>query len=92
MTMTSMLVKAIISAAALSLLASTLPADAAQKHQRKAHPARAAAVAANVKYRGTNLFPAGPIYNGRDYIGDDPDPFIRSQLYRDLGARYGGNN
>ncbi len=90
--MTSMLVKAIVSAAAFALLTSTLPAGAAQKHKRKAHPARATVVAANMKYRGTALFRAGPIYNGQDYIGDDPDPFIRFQLYRDLGARYGGDN
>ena len=44
------------------------------------------------KYRGANLFPVGPIYHGQDYLGDDPDPFIRSQIYRDLGARYGGEN
>lgn len=43
-------------------------------------------------HRGTNFFPAGPIYHGRDYLGDDPDPFIRSQIYRDLGAHYGGEN
>lgn len=88
--MTSMLVKAIVSAAAFALLAGALPADAAQKHKRKAHPERAGAVTANTKYRGTDLFRAGPIYNGPDYIGDDPDPFIRFQLYRDLSGRYGG--
>ena len=27
-----------------------------------------------------------------DYLGDDPDPFIRSQILRDLGAHYGGEN
>ncbi len=42
------------------------------------------------RYRGTNLFPAGPVYNANDYLGDDPDPFIRLQLQRDLGAHYGG--
>jgi len=41
-------------------------------------------------YRATNLFPAGPVYNGPDYIGDDPDPFIRLMLKRDLSGRYGG--
>ncbi len=27
---------------------------------------------------------AGPLYNGQDYLGDDPDPNIRSYLLRDL--------
>ena len=54
--------------------------------------AHADTVTANSRYRGTNLFPAGPIYNGTDYLGDDPDPFIRSQILRDLGAHYGGEN
>ena len=30
-----------------------------------------------------------PLYNGQDYLGDDPDPNIRSYLIRDM-ARYGG--
>jgi hypothetical protein len=33
---------------------------------------------------------AGPLYNGQDYLGDDPDPNIRSYLIRDLTGRYGG--
>jgi hypothetical protein len=31
----------------------------------------------------------GPLYNGQDYLGDDPDPNIRASLIRDRG-RYGG--
>ncbi len=31
-----------------------------------------------------------PLYNGPDYLGDDPDPNIRSQILRDLTGRYGG--
>ncbi len=42
--------------------------------------------------RGTDKFRSGPIYDGRTYLGDDPDPFIRSQLARDVNAIYGGNN
>ena len=34
---------------------------------------------------------AGPLYNGQDYLGDDPDPNIRSYLLRDLTGRYGGS-
>jgi len=40
--------------------------------------AQTATVVGNSHYRGTNLFPAGPVYSGSDYIGDDPDPFIAS--------------
>jgi hypothetical protein len=32
----------------------------------------------------------GPLYNGQDYLGNDPDPNIRSYLLRDLSGRYGG--
>jgi hypothetical protein len=39
------------------------------------------------------LFPAGPLYyNDGTYLGDDPDPFIRSQIWRDVGSRFGGEN
>jgi hypothetical protein len=34
----------------------------------------------------------GPLYNGQDYLGTDPDPNIRSQILRDMGGRYGGND
>jgi hypothetical protein len=47
---------------------------------------------APAKYRGTDKFRAGPIYDGRTYLGDDPDPFIRGQLARDVNAIYGGND
>ena len=36
--------------------------------------------------------PVGPLYNGQDYLGNDPDPNIRSQILRDMGGRYGGND
>ena len=40
---------------------------------------------------GTDKFPAGPLYyNGGTYMGDDPDPFIRSQIWRDVSGRFGG--
>ncbi len=45
----------------------------------------------NLGYRGQDKFRAGPIYEGNVYLGDDPDPFIRLQLYRDLAAKLGGN-
>jgi hypothetical protein len=47
-------------------------------------------VTVHAQYRGANLFPAGPVYYGTEYLGDDPDPFIRQQLLRDLTAHFGG--
>ncbi len=73
------------------VLAATAPPDAANARKHKKHmAAHTAPVTANSRYRGTNLFPAGPVYHANDYLGDDPDPFIRLQLQRDIGAHYGG--
>jgi hypothetical protein len=90
--MASLPVKLMVSVIGLALaLAAAAPADAAKARKHKKHvAAHAASAAANSRYRGTNLFPAGPIYHSNDYLGDDPDPFIRLQLQRDLGAHYGG--
>ena len=71
-------------------LAAAVPADAAQARKHKKHVTAHAAQIGNGKYRGTNLFPAGPVYFANDYLGTDPDPFIRLQIQRDLGAHYGG--
>jgi len=60
--------------------------------KNKAKPiAPRAAPESSVHCRGANLFHCGPIYNGLDYLGDDPDPFIRLMIQRDLGAKYGGS-
>ena len=53
---------------------------------------RHSAVAARQGYWGQKVVRPGPFYNGQDYLGDDPDPNIRSQIMRDLGGRYGGND
>jgi hypothetical protein len=74
------------------------PADAAQTAKKKKQ-ARAPA-AHSMKYRQSAAAPrrhyqggvlAGPLYNGQDYLGDDPDPNIRSTLMRDM-SRYGGHD
>ena len=59
-------------------------ADAAKKtrHPHKTAAAAQAADPAPSRYRGTNLFPCGPVYSGNEYPGNDPDPFIRSQILR----------
>ena len=60
--------------------------------KNKAKPiAPQTAPGSSVRCRGANLFHCGPIYNGLDYLGDDPDPFIRLMIQRDLGAKYGGS-
>jgi hypothetical protein len=69
-----------------------VPAQAETVRKHKKNAGVHAMAQAPVKYRGTNKFPAGPIYDGRTYLGDDPDPFIRSQIARDVNAVYGGND
>jgi hypothetical protein len=73
-------------------LAATLAtgARAATKTKRARHYAPGATTASSC--RGGNLFPCGPVYNGTDYLGSDPDPFIRLMIQRDLGAKYGGES
>jgi hypothetical protein len=83
----------VLAAAAAVLLAVPVHAEAAKKkHAAKHKRTHVTHVArqGDPAHRGTNLFPAGPLYyNGDVYMGDDPDPFIRSQLWRDMG-RFGG--
>ena len=75
-------------AAVLALL--TTSADAAQPRKYRRHAAGPSTVAVAPLQRGANLFPPGPVYYSRDYLGNDPDPRIRLQLQRDLGAHFGG--
>ena len=73
-----------------------MPADAAKAGKHKKHVAAPAAQSvksarqAQGRYWGQNHVRPGPLYNGPEYLGDDPDPNIRFQLLRDLDARYGG--
>ena len=52
---------------------------------------RHAAIAARPAYWGTDMVPAGPLYNGADYLGDDPDPNVRAFIITDLSGRYGSS-
>jgi hypothetical protein len=75
----------IASVAALAVFAAS-PAYAAKK--KRARGVQHAAVADNTPgFQGGVM--KGPLYNGQDYLGDDPDPNIRSYILRDLGMRYG---
>jgi hypothetical protein len=67
-------------------------ADAAPARKLRQSVAAPTKIMVYSKYRGANLFPPGPVmYGYNEYLGDDPDPFIRLQLMRDLGAHFGGN-
>ena len=91
--MASLPFKLMVSVVGLAfVLAAVAPADAAKARKHKKVAAAHSAARVQSKYWGTDLFPAGPVYNGSDYLGDDPDPNIRFQLLRDLGAHYGGEN
>ena len=86
----------IVSAAVCIALSIPASAEAAKAGKQKrpsvaAHVMkhRHATVAAAPGFRYSGGVPAGPLYNGQDYLGDDPDPNIRSYLIRDMG-RYGG--
>jgi hypothetical protein len=86
--MTSRCFMIILATGLVATLASS--ADAATRGKRATHSARTANTTSSC--RGANLFACGPIYNSTDYLGNDPDPFIRSMIQRDLGAKYGGES
>ena len=76
---------------ALGLVVAASPAEAAKKKNRHHAGVSANAMApggTTAEFQGGVM--RGPLYNGQDYLGDDPDPNIRAYLLRDLGSRYGG--
>jgi hypothetical protein len=77
---------AILALGFAAVLASGANAATKTRHVKQIAPSGGAASSC----RGGNLFPCGPVYNGPDYLGSDPDPFIRMMIQRDLGAKYGG--
>jgi hypothetical protein len=89
------------SAAVTLALSLAAPVEAANtgKHKKAVASAtahvtkhRRTAAMAQPAFRLQGGVPAGPLYNGQDYLGTDPDPNIRSQILRDMGGRYGGND
>ena len=90
--MPSLTIKLMVCLIGLVFVVASAPAEAAKARKHKKVAGVHTTVRVQSGHRGTNLFPAGPIYNGPDYLGDDPDPNIRFQIYRDLGAHYGSNN
>jgi hypothetical protein len=75
-------------AAAFALL--TVSVDAAQARKQRRQAVTPPSVRVMPLQRGANLFPPGPVYYGNQYLGNDPDPRVRLQLLRDLGAHFGG--
>jgi uncharacterized protein HemX len=71
-------------------VALALPASAQQQtkepKQKKQATQTQRVTAAQRSEQGRGLY-----YQGQ-YLGDDPDPFIRLQIQRDLGARFPGND
>ena len=74
------------------------PAEAAKEGKQKKstatahvmkHRQTAEAVSADTGYQGGVR--RGPLYNGQDYLGDDPDPNVRAYLIKNLSGRYGGS-
>ncbi len=67
------------------------------RHIRWVHRTRLQCVDAPLRFSlhkllfGTKPQPNGcapPVFSGADYIGQDPDPYIRSQLLRDPDTGY----
>jgi hypothetical protein len=80
-----------ILAAAIALVFVLAAAADAKPRKQRPHAAARTVVTVHPQERGANLFPPGPIFYGNEYLGQDPDPFIRLQIWRDLGARFGGD-
>ena len=82
-------VKLLVGLLGLSVILAS-SAEAATKAKRPKPIAPQASLGSSVPCRGANLFHCGPITSGDDYLGNDPDPFIRLMIQRDLGVKYGG--
>jgi hypothetical protein len=79
----------LIATAAALTLCLALPAEAAKKKKRS-H----GSVAYSTSHAGGpgtwGTAHAGPMYNGPDYLGQDPDINVRAMILKDLSGRYGG--
>jgi hypothetical protein len=63
--------------------------SATSEHALKHRQTAEAVPAPEVGYQGGVM--RGPLYNGQDYIGDDPDPNVRAFLIKNLSGRYGSS-
>jgi hypothetical protein len=81
----------IVSAVGVAFVSAS-PAEAAKKKYRHHSGISANAMApggTTATYRSGVM--TGPLYNGQDYLGDDPDPNVRAFLIKNLSGRYGSS-
>jgi hypothetical protein len=86
----AVLLSVLISLLILAVLQPSSAVAAGKAKRLQVRPGTTTVADAASHCRGANLFHCGPLYNGNDYLGNDPDPFIRLMIQRDLGAKYGG--
>jgi hypothetical protein len=81
-----------LSITALGLIATVafaLPASAQQTKEPK-EKKQVTTQAPRILQPGSGEPQGRGLYYGGYYLGDDPDPFIRLQIQRDLGSRFPG--
>jgi hypothetical protein len=84
-------IKALLTIVSVALLLSSA-AEAAKKRNERPHVAAShAARSVNATAYRTAASPPLVVFGGR-VIGTDPDPRIRHELLRDLGAVFGGTD
>jgi hypothetical protein len=84
--MTPLPVKLAVAAFGLAVILAT-PAEAQKARKDRSQAARATStVSSSHLQTGPNT-----VWFGNEYLGADPDPRIRAELRRDLGAHFGGN-
>jgi hypothetical protein len=71
--------------------ASVAHAEEAKPRKHKKAAATSTTSRSTPQHWGTDKFPAGPLYFSGVYLGDDPDPNIRFQIWRDISGRFGGD-
>jgi hypothetical protein len=79
-----------VASAVAFTLCLALPAEAAKKKKQRSAATAAYSTSYAAAPRTWSAAGSGPLYNGPDYLGQDPDINIRAYILKDLGLRYGG--
>jgi hypothetical protein len=74
---------------ATAVVAFAVPAEAKKRKVARTN-ATENGIPVPARYKDPTLFPKGPLYFAGVYMGDDPDPFIRFQIMREISAKFGG--